>query len=346
MKIVVSFSGGLSSAYNTINTISRLGVGNVDVVLMDTGAEHPDTYRFIRDFNEMLVRDFGKSIKCLRLKVNPILGSANSYDIVDINDLKFDLKPFSDMLKKYGVPYISGMFCTDRLKLVPYNKYCDEKYGVDGYETHIGIRCDEMKRVWGDHKQKKYSTYRQMMEHDYDNDEMCDMWREMESIQLNVNTVSKLVDGNVRLARLMIKRFYETRVVNNIRYMAESSDFEKSDVINFFKMMPFTLKINEWSGNCVFCPKKSDLKLAAAQRDDPILYELWLAMLNSVEVRVDDNTGDVNTMYRKSRHISSVIATFDGSTGDEIKNRIKGSHMTDTNSCSESCDSLPTELRQ
>ncbi|MDI5817549.1 hypothetical protein MJI46_34575, partial [Salmonella enterica subsp. enterica serovar Cerro] len=30
------------------------------------------------------------------------------------------LKPFIDMVKKYGTPYVGGAFCTDRLKLVPF----------------------------------------------------------------------------------------------------------------------------------------------------------------------------------------------------------------------------------
>ncbi len=346
MKIVSSFSGGRTSAYNTIEVLIKHGVENVDVVFMDTGAEHPKTYKFIREFAKFLKESFDKDIIFLRLKVNPVLGEANSYEVVSVDDLKFDLQPFKDMIKKYGVPYISGMFCTDRLKLVPYDKYCDETYGVDGYETHIGIRCDEMKRVWGDHKQKKFSVYGQLIEHGYDNDDMVDMWRKIHSCGLDVTTVSELVDGNLRLARLMIKRYYETRVVNNIRYMAEHSDAEKQDVLDFWSTIPFDLEIPEWSGNCVFCPKKSDLKLAAAQRDDPELYILWLEMLHSSDVRRDDNTGRVEEMYRKSRALEQVIGVFDGSTGDEIKSRIRGGHMVDTNSCSESCDALPTGVRE
>ena len=345
MKIVNSFSGGRTSAYDTINTLCEYGVENVDIVYMCTGAEHPKTYKFIREFNAWLESVFGKSITCLRLVVTPELGSANSYEVVSIEDIKFDLAPFKAMLKKYGVPYISGMFCTDRLKLVPYNKYCDENYGVDSYETYIGIRADEPKRVWGDHKQKKYSTFKLLSEAGYEHEDMIELWRKMHSVGLNVGDVSELVNGDKWLARQMIKRYYETRVANNIRYMAERSDAEKQDVLDFWSTMPFDLEIPEWSGNCVFCPKKSDLKLAAAQRDNPELYALWVEMLNSTDVRVDDNTGKRDNMYRKNRSLEQVIATFDDSTGDEIKARIRGGHMVDTNSCSESCDVLPEGVR-
>lgn len=37
------------------------------------------------------------------------------------------------MLEKYGTPYIGGQFCTDRLKVTPYKKYCDERFGKNNY---------------------------------------------------------------------------------------------------------------------------------------------------------------------------------------------------------------------
>lgn len=346
MKKVVSFSGGLSSAYETINVICEYGIDSVEIVFMDTGAEHPKTYEFIRKFNQWLIDVFGKGIVCLRLVVNPELNKANSYEIVSINDICFDLKPFKAMLKKYGVPYIGGMFCTDRLKLVPYTKYCDETFGVDNYETFIGIRCDEPARVWGDHKEKRYSVYRQMIDKGYDQEYMIELWRQIHTVNLNVRDVADMVDGDVKLARLMIKRYYQTRVLSNIRYMAESSDFEKQDVIDFFNVhMPFTLEIPEWCGNCVFCPKKSDLKLAAAQRDEPELYALWCEMMRDPEVRIDDKTGSVEQQYRGKIPLETVIAKFDGATGEEIKARIRGGHMVDTGSCSESCNAIPEEIR-
>lgn len=179
------------------------------------------------------------------------------------------------MIAKYGVPYIGGMFCTDRMKLVPFNKYCKEKYGKGNYETWLGIRVDEPKRL----SPKK-----------------------------------------------------------GIRYMAEISDFEKDDVIDFWSEMPFDLDIPEWLGNCVFCPKKSNLKLAAAQRDEPEIYHDVLEMLCSDSIRYDGNTGHTSKMYRGKKSLEQVVAMFDGSTGEEIKARIRGTKSTDTGSCSESCE--------
>jgi hypothetical protein len=271
VKKVVSFSGGRTSAYLCKIMIDKFGRDNVDFIYMDTGAEHPKTYDFIKNVNEHL----NLNLTCLRLKVNPALGKGNSYTIVDVNDLKPDLKPFADMMGKYGVPYIGGMFCTDRMKLTPFTKYCNDTYGKKSYETWLGIRADEPKRL----TEKK-----------------------------------------------------------EIKYLAELSDFDKQDVLNWWSEMPFDLGIDEWSGNCLFCPKKSNLKLAASQRDNPVEYlDFWLE-IKSESVRFDGNTGHYSKMYRGKQSLENLIATFDGSTGTEIKARIRGSKMIDTNSCSESCE--------
>ncbi|AZF88604.1 phosphoadenosine phosphosulfate reductase family protein [Vibrio phage P23] len=270
MKKVVSFSGGRTSAYLCYLMKEKYG-DDVDFVYMDTGAEHPKTYEFIRNVN----REFDLNLTCLRTDFDTPMGKGNKYKVVDISEIDPDLRPFSEMIAKYGVPYIGGMFCTDRMKLVPFTKYCNEKYGKGNYETWLGIRADEPKRL----SEKK-----------------------------------------------------------GIRYLAEISDFEKEDVIDFWSKMPFDLGINEWLGNCVFCPKKSNLKLAAAQRDEPWFYHDFLNMIYSGEVRHDDKTGHWSQMYRGKKSLEQVVAMFDGSTGDEIKYRIRGAKMTDTNSCSESCE--------
>ena len=271
IKKVVSFSGGRTSAYLCKLMIDTYGKENVDFIYMDTGAEHLKTYNFIKNVN----CEFGLNLICLRGDFTRPLGDGVGYNVVHIESLEPDLVPFKAMLSKYGVPYIGGMFCTDRMKLKPFKKYCDDTYGKKNYETWLGIREDEPKR-------------------------------------------------------LAPKPF--------IKYMAEISDFDKQDVLNWWAKMPFDLDLNEWSGNCEFCPKKSNLKLAASQRDSPESYINFIDMLHGDLVRVDENTGNKNQMYRGRQSLKSLIANFDGSTGQEIKARIRGGKMIDTNSCSESCE--------
>lgn len=271
MKKVVSFSGGRTSAYLCALMIEKFGRENVDFIFMDTGFEHPKTYEFIKNANKY----FNLNLTCLRGDFSKPLGDGVDYKIVSIDECKTDLIPFLDMMKKYGVPYIGGMFCTDRMKLQPFKKHCNDTYGKNNYETWLGIRIDEPKRL-----------------------------------------AEK--DG--------------------IKYLAEISDFEKQDILNFWKKQPFDLQIDEWLGNCVFCPKKSNLKLAAAQRDESELYFKWLEQIYSSSVRVDEKTGHWSKMYRGNQSVEKLIALFDGATGDEIKARLRGTKSADTNSCSESCE--------
>ena len=271
MLKIVSFSGGRTSAYLCKVMIDKFGLDNVRFIYMDTGAEHLKTYKFIKKVNNF----FGLNLICLRGDFNQPLGKGVNYKIVDINTLKPDLIPFSQMLKKYGVPYIGGMFCTDRMKLTPFKKYCDHNFGKNNYQTWLGIRIDEGKRL---------------------------------------------------------------RIKKDIKYLADISDFEKQDVLNWWRSQPFDLDIDEWLGNCIFCPKKSNLKLAMAQREAPDLYNDFLKMLYSISVRNDTNTGHYSKMYRGNQSLKSLIMTFNGSTDQEIKARIKGGKMAATNSCSENCD--------
>lgn len=370
MKKVVSFSGGRTSAYLCKVMIDKYGRDNVDFVFMDTGAEHPKTYEFIRKVDAY----FGLNLVCLRGDFSLPLGDGVGYNVVDINECKQDLKPFSHMLEKYGTPYIGGMFCTDRMKLKPFKKYCDEKYGKGNYETWLGIRADEPKRIFGS---KLYSGL---------NDLGYDDKKKMEIYESLFKSDYFVMDEEFekKLHEMLMKRKFGA---GSPSYLGEISDAEKQDILEFWYEMPFDLEIDEWLGNCVFCPKKSDLKLAAAQRDEPEFYFEWLEAINATGVRMIESRtisymksigvkerkpfstykrsdefmarlAEYNknvftpsnqkwyeyeklssiAMYRGKKSLEQVVGMFDGSTGQEIKSRIRGAKMTDTNSCSESCE--------
>lgn len=272
IKKVVSFSGGRTSAYLCYLMKQKFG-NDVDFIFMDTGAEHPKTYEFIKQVNKA----FDLNLTCIRGDFSKPLGDGVGVSVISIDEIGNDLVPWSEMMKKYGVPYIGGMFCSSRMKERPFKKYCDEKYGVEHFETWLGIRADEPTRI----KEKK-----------------------------------------------------------GIRYLAEISDFDKQDVLNWWKEQEFDLDIPEHLGNCLFCPKKSNLKLAAASRDEPLEYERFIETINGESVRVDEKTGRAGSMYRGKKGLQQVIAMFKDSSADEIKMRIRGAKMEDAGSCSESCEAM------
>jgi len=101
-QIVVSFSGGRTSAY-LCGLIKKLHTDAV-FVFMDTGAEHEATYEFIKQVNDY----FDLNLICLRTVVSDKWKEGVSYRVVGINEIGNDLRPWRDMSLKYGLPYHGG----------------------------------------------------------------------------------------------------------------------------------------------------------------------------------------------------------------------------------------------
>ena len=339
---VVSFSGGRTSArfIETMQEKAKAEGLTVKYIFMDTGGEHPKTYDFIRK----VVAHFKIDLVCLRLKVNPVLGQANSYTVITLDEIGPDLQPWKDMLKKYSTPYNpGGMFCTDRMKLVPYIKYCNNHFGNDGYQTCLGIRFDEPKRIWGDHNTKKLSAYKLLREAGKDEIDMIYIWREAVAGECleHYGFSDDLTAAIAKRLALTIKQ--------NKLYMAEYCDDEKVDVLNFWKKQPFDLEIEEHLGNCVFCPKKGLNKIALAAKDEPEIAAQFQAVIASPEVRtVETRKTPHLEMYREHSTFTGVIQMFADVSRDDLAARMRGSKQLDTGSCSESCemfnDDTPEEV--
>lgn len=278
---VVSFSGGRTSAYLVHLMEQRRKAGeDVHYIFMDTGCEHPMTYRFVRE----VVKFWDLPLTVLQVDINPDLGQPNGYTVWEPKDIQTRmpvLKPFMDMVKKYGTPYVGGAFCTDRLKLVPFTKYCNDHFGKGNYTTWIGIRSDET-------------------------------------------------------ARLKPKQ--------GIRYLAEISDFEKQDVIEWWSHQPFDLLIPEHLGNCIFCIKKSTQKLGLACRDEPGAMLIFNDLVTGTHVRDGHRSSPKEVMYRGHLSLDGIAKMY--STGDyqELYREMVAARKFDTGSCTESCEIFGNQL--
>ncbi|HED5888888.1 TPA: phage N-6-adenine-methyltransferase [Salmonella enterica] len=276
---VVSFSGGRTSAYLVHLMEQRRAAGeSVFYTFMDTGAEHPKTYEFIRN----VVEHWNIPLVCLRVVINPELGAANSYRVVDISEIGPDLQPWRDICSKYGTPYFGGPLCTRAMKTEVFQRYCADMFGKNSYVTWLGIRADEPRRL----KERP-----------------------------------------------------------GVRYLAEISSFEKSDVLEWWSGQPFDLQIPEHLGNCVFCIKKGLNKIALAARDEPVLAADFIQMINAPSVRVVDSRQlDTKIMYRKSNSLESVIALYADHSRAEIAATIRGGGGYNSGSCSESCEAIVCDI--
>jgi len=111
-------------------------------VFMDTGAEHPKTYEFIKK----CVEYFGIELTVLKIEINPELGRANSFSIHDVDSIGWDLSRFKQMVAKYGNSYNpSGGYFTDQMKTQTYKRYINSLN--EDLTTWIGIRIDEKSRL-------------------------------------------------------------------------------------------------------------------------------------------------------------------------------------------------------
>jgi hypothetical protein len=283
---VVSFSGGRTSAYmvHCIEQMRKRGewLGSVEYVFMDTGAEHPKTYEFIKK----CVEHFGIKLTCLQGDFEQPVGVGHSYKVVPIESLKHDMinGPFGRLMAKYGVPTVASAWCTSRMKEETHDKYCNDKYGKDNYVTWLGIRADEPKRL-----------------------------------RIGKNPM--------------------------LRYMAEITDFEKEDVLDFWESMLFNLEIDEHLGNCVFCFKKSINKVALAARDEPALADHFIDAIDKANNRINEVTAiPKGVMFRSNNSLQSIIAKFELHSRDDIADTIRSMKRKDSGGCTESCEAFGCQL--
>lgn len=280
-KHLVSFSGGKTSAYLVyLMEQKRINEGlDVKYIFIDTGGEHPETYKFIKQ----CVAYFKIKLTCLKCIYSRKKGVGPTYKVISIDDIKWDLSTFKDHVELYGNFTINRPNCTEKIKRIISQKYRNKMYGSGNYFNWLGMRIDEPKRL----------------------------------------------------------RFLNTDVPNpdNIRYLAEISDFDKSDIVDWWSEMPFQLSIPEHLGNCVFCVKKSTKKIALAQRDEPELFKEWCNVVTGPHVRLmpSDKFGK-GAIYREWLSPNQVIAQFSHATDKELRDIVYRGKKDDTGECSESCE--------
>lgn len=275
MHNIISFSGGRTSAY-LVYLAKQMQINegiDFTYIFMDTGMEHPKTYTFIKT----LVKEWDIPLVCLRTKFNPTLGQANSYTIVDVNKLEYDPTHFREMFKKYSTPTINSPFCTDRLKVVPHDKYCNDHFGKKNYISWLGIRIDEPKRL--QNKKPKF------------------------------------------------------------KYLADISEFEKQDILDWWSNQPFDLDLDEYLGNCVFCIKKGTNKLALASKDEPEKAINFIKLVEESTIRIMPNRNDApHVMFRGRHSLGSIIEAYKDVPKHILYNRLQSTKRLNDGPCSESCE--------
>lgn len=156
-KIVVSFSGGRTSAVMSKMLLDYYGKRRCRFVFANTSSEHPKTLEFVNKCDEAW--DLG--VVWVEAKINHKgKGRAfgTKYNVTDYKNAKRNNEVFEDMVKKYGLPNTSYLHCTRELKERPILAWVKDTQ-PENYHLAIGIRADEMDRVNMDGMRKRNIIY-------------------------------------------------------------------------------------------------------------------------------------------------------------------------------------------
>jgi len=137
--LLVSFSGGLTSAYMTWK-LKRASRNKLVVVFANTGQENEKTLMFVDKVDKV----FDLGVVWVEADVKP-KGIGTKHRIVDFETASRNGEPFEAVMAQYGISNKAYPHCTRELKQAPIHSYM-KSLGVE-YQTAIGIRADEYRRV-------------------------------------------------------------------------------------------------------------------------------------------------------------------------------------------------------
>lgn len=141
--LVISFSGGRTSAYMTVKLLEKYkGKRDIHVVFANTGKEREETLLFVHQCDV----NFGFNTVWIETEINPEFGKGGNVRIVDYKTASRNGEPFEQVIAKYGIPNMGTIHCTRELKTSPTLRYL-KQMGIKDYEQALGIRIDEPKRI-------------------------------------------------------------------------------------------------------------------------------------------------------------------------------------------------------
>lgn len=151
-QLLISFSGGLTSAYMTKQLLDILDKSKYEIIVVyaNTGREREETLEFIRDCD--LFFQFNTIwVECI---TNPVHGQGVAARIVNFETASRNGEPFEASIAKHGISNVRQPICTRELKTSTINAYM-RQIGWRKYHRAIGIRVDEFDRMDPNYKKKR-----------------------------------------------------------------------------------------------------------------------------------------------------------------------------------------------
>lgn len=151
-KLVISFSGGRTSAYMTwwlLNEWEDRNNWEMIVVFANTGLEAEGTLFFVDE----CASEWGINIIWIESKHKDSNGVSYSkkgwavkHKVVTYETASRNGEPFEEMISNVGIPSSNAPFCSQQLKKIAIQDYV-KSIGWKDYHIAIGVRIDEPNRV-------------------------------------------------------------------------------------------------------------------------------------------------------------------------------------------------------
>lgn len=148
-KILVSFSGGETSAYMINWLLKNKPTNDYKFVFANTGEENEQTLLFTKQVGDFFNIPITWVEYCDMEGYKEVSYETayRSHDKEEIKNL-WQNHPFRKFIRKYGIPNIANPACTRDLKQYPINRYMSKNgWKPSMYDKAIGIRSDELDRV-------------------------------------------------------------------------------------------------------------------------------------------------------------------------------------------------------
>ncbi len=169
-KLLVSFSGGRSSAYMAWRIRQEWSATHdLAFVFANTGKEREETLRFVQRCDE----EWGLGVVWVEAVTHAEDGIACTHRIVDFASASRNGEPFEAVIQKYGIPNMNYLHCTRELKANAIRSYM-QSIGWKDFVTAQGIRVDEPKRIG----KKPNVVYPLVNDFPMTKPEILDWWRD------------------------------------------------------------------------------------------------------------------------------------------------------------------------
>jgi hypothetical protein len=142
-RLKVSVSGGRTSLRMAKLIKERLS-GKYELVFVFSNTSLEDERTLV--FLDRCDREWDLDLKWVEAVINPVFGQGTTHRVVTFETAARNGEVFEEMIKVYGIPNDNFEPCNRELKLNAMKSYM-RSIGWDKYETAVGIRMDERRRV-------------------------------------------------------------------------------------------------------------------------------------------------------------------------------------------------------